>query len=157
MAHVELSLSEPSFGTQLDGFDSTLDRWAFAVAGANEPCLLLDAAGIVVSASPGCAELFGIETTDAVGRRLVDGVLRLLDFSAVSGELPDWEVDKIPPLLTLSSGGLSRGLLRVAGHAAGVSTVDAISAPLRDGLHVVGSLTFFAPVTRSPHVSVGGP
>jgi hypothetical protein len=75
-------------------------------------------------------------------------VLRLLDFNRVSGELPGWEVDKIPPLLALTTGGLARGLIRVPGIAGGISTVDAISVPLRDGADVVGSLTFFALVTR---------
>ena len=149
MAHVELSLSEPSRSTvdYAAGFGSTLGRWAFAVGWASEPCLLLDAAGIVISVSPGCLRLFAIDVGDAVGRRLVDGLLRLLDFSAVSGELPDWEVDKIPPLLALNSGGLARGLLRVAIRGA-TTTLDAVSTPLREGEAVVGSLTFFVPVAR---------
>ena len=74
-------------------------------------------------------------------------MLRLLDFNAVSGELPGWEVDKIPPLLAITSGGLARGLLRVAGAAAATSAPSTRSpTPLRDGDEVVGSLTFFAPV-----------
>ena len=133
-------------------------RWAFAVSGATEPCVLLDAAGIVVAASPGCAAAVLASTRPRrVGRRLVDGVLRLLDFNAVSGELPDWEVDKIPPLLAITTGGLARGLLRVPGADGAASTVDAISVPLRDGGPVVGSLTFFAPVgpvTLSSHACV---
>lgn len=158
MAHVEFSLSElgepaeaprrtPLRARARQDLDGSLDRWAFVVCGASEPCLLIDATGIVVAASPGCTDLFSINSTDAVGRRLVNDVLRLLDFNTVSGELPEWEVDKIPPLLACRSGVLARGLLRVAaGDVA--ETVDAISTPLRDGATVVGSLTFFAPVGR---------
>ena len=154
MAHVDLSLSEltdvgprrPS--EDRAGFDGSVDLWAFVVAMAQEPCLLLDSAGIIVAASPGSGELLSINPADAVGRRLVDGVLRLLDFNAVSGDLPGWEVDKIPPLIAIKSGGLARGLLRVAADHGAASTVDAISVPLRDGGAIVGSLTFFAPVGR---------
>jgi hypothetical protein len=155
--HVELSLSE----ALLPGDDvaarrplprypgasgSTLECWSFAVATAAEPCLLMDAAGLVVSASPGCRDLFGIDPYNAVGRHLIGDVLRLLDFTASSGELPDAEIDKVPPVLSFTSGGLARGLMRVAGHGRSTSTVDAISTALRDGDTVVGSLTFFAPV-----------
>ncbi len=149
MAHVELSLSDLHGKDRLPGgFLGSLDLWSYAVSVANEPCLLVDVAGVVVAASPGCGHLFDINARDAVGRRLVDGVLRLLDFNVVSGELPGWEVDKIPPLLATKTGGLARGLLRVPGPDGAPSTVDAISVPLRDGDGVVGSLTFFALVAR---------
>jgi hypothetical protein len=156
VAHVEFSLSElgepteaprriPVHGRAGQGLDGSLDRWAFVVSGATEPCLLVEVTGVVVAASPGCADLLSINSTDAVGRRLVNDVLRLLDFRTVSRELPEWEVDKIPPLLACRSGVLARGLLRVAAGDV-TETVDAISTPLRDGAAVVGSLTFFAPV-----------
>lgn len=144
MPHVELSLAELADARP----DQTnLERWASAVQLAAEPCLLLDRAGAVVALSPACAELFSIQAKNAVGRRLVDGVLHLLDFNAVSGELPGWDVDKTPPLLAIHTGGLARGLLRVPGEG-GTSTVDAISTPIREGDAVVGSLTFFASVRR---------
>jgi PAS domain-containing protein len=148
MAHVDLSLSDLYEGQPQGSFDGTLELWAYVVGVANEPCVLIDASGVVVAASPGCGPLFGIRANDAMGRPLVDGVLRLLDFNTVSGELPGWEVDKIPPRLAITTGGLARGLIRVPGIDGGISTVDAISVPLRDGQDVVGSLTFFALVTR---------
>jgi hypothetical protein len=144
--HVELSLSEVA--GRPGGFDGSLDRWGFVVASATEPCLVIDAAGVVVAASPGCRGLLGPDPAAATGRRLVDGVLRLLDFNAVSGELPDWEADKIPPLLAIASGGLARGLLRMPDEQGVPRTVDAVSAPLRDGATIVGSITYFAPVNR---------
>lgn len=156
MPHVELSLSDALIRPDdvaggrppVRQSGSTLESWSFAVATADEPCLLMDASGMIVSASPGCRTLFGIEPHDALGRHLVGDVLRLLDFTAASGELPDREIEKVPPVLAYTSGGLARGLLRVAGRGGTTSTVDAISTPLRDGDTVVGSLTFFAPVSR---------
>jgi hypothetical protein len=152
--HVELSLSEVAdLGATRPG---SLDRWASVVATATEPCLVLDAAGTVIAASPGCEGLLGINPAVARGRRLLDGVLHLLDFNAVSGELPDWEADKIPPLLAIASGGLARGLLRVRDEAGASRTVDAVSAALCDGSSVVGSITYFAPVnpvSRVGHAS----
>jgi hypothetical protein len=143
--HVELSLSDIA----VRPFAGSLERWGFVVASATEPCLVIDAAGVVIAASPGCRGLIGIDPTHAPGQRLVvDGVLRLLDFNAVSGELPEWEADKIPPLLAIAAGSLARGLLRVPDQAGAARTVDALSAPLRDGAAVVGSITFFAPVNR---------
>jgi hypothetical protein len=107
---------------------------------------VLDTNGIVVAASPGCAELLAIDPVAAIGQRLVAGVLRLFDFNPISAELAAWEVDKIPPLLAIRSGGLTRGLLRLPGADGSLNTVDAVSVPLRDNDGVVGSLTFFAPV-----------
>jgi PAS domain-containing protein len=140
VSHVELSLLP-------DVNAGSLELWAYAVARASEPCVVLDTDGAVVAASPGCRQLLGIDPVESVGLRLVDEVLRLLDFNAVSGELRGWEVDVIPPLLAIRSGGLARGLVRVSGGAGGgSSTVDAVSTPLKQGGEVVGSLTFFNPV-----------
>jgi hypothetical protein len=150
--HVELSLSDPSDanrgGHARPTFDGSLQLWAFAVGLADEPCLLLDAKGLVVAVSPGGAALLAIDAAAAVNRPLVDGVLRFRDFNAVSGDLPGWDVNKIPPLLAIASQGLARGLLRVSGYDGTTTTVDAISTPLRQGDEVVGSLTFLAPVGR---------
>jgi len=146
VSFVELSIPDPGL-TGRPRFDSSLDLWGHTVRQAQEPCLVLDVSATVVAASPGCGELFAFTATDAVGRRLVD-VLRLLDFHAVAGNLPKGEVDKIPPLLAISTAGLARGLLRVRGVDGSADTVDAISVPLRDGSKIVGSLTFFAQVGR---------
>lgn len=146
MSFVELSIPDPGF-TGRPRFDSSLDLWGHTARQAQEPCLVLDVNANVVAASPGCGEMFAFTATDAVGRRLTD-VLRLLDFNAVAGKLPEWEVDKVPPLLAISTAVLARGLLRLRKADGSAVTVDAISVPLRDGTRVVGSLTFFAPVGR---------
>ena len=149
MAHVDLSLSDLYGSDQpRERFDGSLDLWSYAVGAANEPCVLIDVPGTVIAASPGCERVFGRRVADAIGRPLVPGMLRLLDFHTVSGDLPGWEVDKIPPRLAITTGGLARGLLRVPGADGAATTVDAISVPLRDDNHIVGSLTFFSVVTH---------
>jgi hypothetical protein len=149
VAHVDLSLSDLyESGQPRERFDGSLLLWSYAVGAANEPSVLINVEATVVAASPGCGRIFGIHAAGAAGRPLVPDMLRLLDFHTVSGDLPGWEVDKIPPLLAMTTGGLSRGLLRVPGADGAPTTVDAISVPLRDGGHIVGSLTFFAVVAR---------
>ncbi|MFI7025811.1 PAS domain-containing protein [Micromonospora sp. NPDC049900] len=150
MAHVELSLSEvfaPDPGTPTElGYDN-LGRWAATVSSADEPCLLIDAETRVVAVSAAGCDLLGLGTPeDVMGLPLLDGGLRLLDFTAYRGELAEPDIDKIPPLLALASGRMARGLLRIMATTEGISdaTVDAISTPvLADGA-VAGSLTFFS-------------
>ncbi|MEU5944334.1 hypothetical protein ABZ793_02090 [Micromonospora sp. NPDC047465] len=152
MAHVELSLSEvfvPAAGTSTELGSDNFGQWSSTVSHADEPCLLIDAETRVIAVSASGCELLCLGTPeDVIGLPLLDGGLRLLDFTANRGELTEPEIDKIPPLLALSSGRLARGLLRVQAASADRpdSTVDAISTPvLTDGL-VAGSLTFFCEV-----------
>jgi hypothetical protein len=175
VAHVELSLSEsfvpqprvaddptasdaatadpatggadPADDTALSPVGSVLDRWIVAVAHANEPCLVIDADATIIAASHPCYALLGMGTPGtAVGRSLLDGVLRLVDFTAARDELTETDIDKIPPLLALSSGRLARGLMRVHDGEDFDATVDAIATPLCDGPSAIGSLTFFSPI-----------
>ncbi|PZG06810.1 hypothetical protein C1I95_31835 [Micromonospora craterilacus] len=151
MAHVELSLSEvfaPAAGTPTEqGYDN-IGRWSATVSSAGEPCLLIDAETRVVAVSTAGCELLGLGTPeDVIGLPLLDGGLRLVDFTAYRGELAEPEIDKIPPLLALSSGRLARGLLRIeAVEGASDATVDAISTPVLANGVVAGSLTFFSEV-----------
>jgi hypothetical protein len=148
VAHVDLALSDLTDPGRLSSsFPGSLDLWAYPVSIAAEPCLLVDAVGVVIAASPACGPLLGIDSQVAVGRSLVGGVLRLLDFGAVVADLSPWDLDKIPPRLATKTGGLARGLMRVALPTGTARTVDAISVPLRDSgpaSSVVGSLTFCA-------------
>jgi hypothetical protein len=144
---VELALSELTEPGRLPGvFSGSLDLWAQPVSIATEPCLLVDAAGVVIAVSPGCEQLLGIDPGDALGRSLVGGVLRLLDFGPGLSDLSPWEADKVPPRLAAKTGGLARGLMRIVGPGGTPRTVDAISVPLRDSATapVAGSLTFCA-------------
>ena len=157
MAHVELSLSEPPTSRALAR--SPLDNWAAAVAEADEPCLVLDADGVIVALSASCRTLLGLPRPPVAPRSpagrarprppaspgLLHEAIRLLDFSSSGGALGDGELSKIPPLLALTSGRLSRGLLRVE-SGDGACTLDAVATPLLDGRTVVGSLTFFSAV-----------
>lgn len=142
MPHVELSLSEPHL--RPPPAESSFDRWAEAVDGAGEPCLLIDSAATIVAVSNACRDLLGMDTAP-VGRSILDGVLRLLDFSSTGCPLHDDEVGKIPPLLAVTSARLARGLIRVrAGGRA--CTLDAVAAPLFDGERTAGSVSFFSEV-----------
>jgi hypothetical protein len=149
VAHVELSLSEsfvPEPRQPADPVLSSVERWAATVAVAVEPCMVLDKSCNVVAVSASCCELLGLgDPADAVGRFLLDGALRLVDFTAARGELTEAEVEKIPPMLALGSGRLARGLMRVHDGVEGGfdATVDAIATPLMDGTEPAGSLTFF--------------
>lgn len=151
MAHVELSLSDvfvPAADTPLEQECDNFGLWSATVSDAAEPCLLIDAGTRVVAVSAsGCELLCLSHPEDVIGLPLLDGCLRLLDFTANRGELTEQETDKIPPLLALKSKRLARGLLRV--QAAGGRTdptVDAISTPVLADGQVAGSLTFFSEV-----------
>jgi hypothetical protein len=149
VAHVELSLTE-SFVPQVVHEEmagrGSLRRWSAVLRGAAEPSLVIDARENIVGVSASCCELLGLgDPAAAAGRSLLDEV-RLIDFTANQGELSEPEMANIPPLLAITSGRLARGLLRVLRLGQLPCTVDAISAPLRDGDDVVGSLTFFAEV-----------
>jgi len=121
VAHVELSLSEvfvPAAGTPTEPGSGSFHQWCVTVEGAAEPCLLIDGRTRVVAVSASGCALLGLGTpAEVIGLPLLRGGLRLLDFTAARLELTEQEVDKIPPLLALSSGRLARGLLREIGRA----------------------------------------
>ncbi|MET8910275.1 hypothetical protein [Micromonospora sp. NPDC004551] len=151
MAHVELSLSEvfvPAAGTPTEQESDNVGQWSGMVSRAAEPCLLIDADTTVVAiSSSGCDLLCLGAPEDVIGRPLLEGGLRLVDFTASPSELTEQETDKIPPLLALHSGRLARGLLRVQGPGSDAgTTVDAISTPVLTDGEVAGSLTFFSAV-----------
>ncbi|MFV2102259.1 hypothetical protein [Micromonospora sp. LOL_024] len=152
MAHVELSLSEvfvPSGGTPTEQEYDNIERWSATVSSADEPCLLIDSQTLVLAVSATGCELLRLGVPeDVIGLPLLDGRLRLLDFTAYRGELAVPEIDKIPPLLALTSGRLARGLLRIEAAEEGSpdATVDAISTPVLVNGNVAGSLTFFSEV-----------
>ncbi|SCL15611.1 hypothetical protein GA0070624_0770 [Micromonospora rhizosphaerae] len=152
MAHVELSLSEvfvPGPQPPAEQESDNFGQWSTAVSHAAEPCLLIDAeTNVVAISSSGCELLCLGAPEDVVGRPLMEGGLRLVDFTANQSELTEQETDKIPPLLALHSERLARGLLRVQGPGSeGLgTTVDAISTPVLTDGSVAGSLTFFSAV-----------
>ena len=103
--------------------------------------------------SPGLAGLRALSSrstrTTRVGRTWSATCCGCSTSTAVSGELPDWEVDKIPPLLAYH---LRRPRPRPAAgrrsrrrdlHSGRHLDVRCATATI-----VVGSLTFFAPVSR---------
>ncbi len=141
MPHVELSLTDLGLVVpQRDPFAC----WVAAVANAVEPSLVIDQNETVVAMSPSCVTMLGLPAAP-IGGSLRDGAVRLIDFSSPGGALTAAEVDKIPPLLSLKSGRLARGLIRVE-CAGSVYTLDAIATPIGEQGAVVGSLTFFSAV-----------
>jgi PAS domain-containing protein len=152
MTHIELSLSPlaptPLAQSPLEaGMIDPLESWAASLTATEEPCLVIDATGIIVAASKPCARLFCLsQPAELTGRHMLDReVLYLIDFTAAGNELSESERDQIPPLLALTSGRLARGLMRVRNRN-GSRTLDSIATPLRQGGEVVGSLSFFAVV-----------
>lgn len=152
MAHLELSLTDafvPAATPPPGSGPDSLARWIATVSAAAEPCLVIDLRMTIAAISHSCCGLLGLGSpADAVGRPLLDAGVRLIDFTAARGELAEQDVDKIPPLLALTSGRLARGLLRVSNNLAGttVATVDAIATPLISDGSVAGSLTFLSEV-----------
>jgi hypothetical protein len=145
--HVELSLSGLSVGRERQAggdLHPSVRRWADAVAAAVEPSLVIDSRAFVVAMSPSCVRLLGFKKAP-IGKKASGVALRLIDFSAAAAPLTDTEVAKVPPLLSLSSGRLARGLIRVE-CPEGACTLDAVATPIGEQTDVVGSLTFFSPV-----------
>jgi hypothetical protein len=150
--HVELSITDfgpvtppaPRSAPVEDSPVDPLGHWVRAVSGAVEPCLVVDADGVIVAMSPSCLGIMKL-TASPVGADLRSGTLRLIDFSADGGKLSDTEVAKVPPLLAVATGRLARGLIRVRCGAA-VATLDAIATPIGPPNAIAGSLTFFSPV-----------
>lgn len=149
MAHIELSLAPADAAAdvlpalRVVGPAHHLDAWFDAVNDAEEPCLMLDAGGVMLGVSPPCVELLGAKSADdLLGRGLLEDVIDLVDFTAAGERLQDPQLERLPPLLALSSGALARGLLRIRVDDV-VQTLDAVSTPLRAHGQLVGSLTFF--------------
>ncbi len=146
MDSVELSWGSPTLAETWISDSNSVHRWASTVAGAYEPCMVVDRRSYIAAASMPACRLLGFEgPDDAIGRRLFDRCLPLLDFTAEGSTLSDEDLARIPPVLALSSGLLARGVLRVRTRG-DIITMDAVSTPLRDHERVIGSLTFFCVV-----------
>lgn len=122
-----------------------LSRWSAAVAGAHDPCLVLDAQGQVLSISTSAAALLGCSDAGVIGRSLKD-VVDFVDFDTGASR-PDY-ASRVAPLAVLTGGpGLMRSLLRVRHHDGSRVTIDAAAAPLHDGAGgVMGSMAFLSPI-----------
>jgi len=139
---VELSITD--LGPVIPPPRDPLGHWVRAVAGAVEPCLVIDKRAVIVAMSQSCLAMFGL-TGSPVGASLREGPLKLIDFSATGQKLPENEVGKVPPILAVTSERLARGLIRVRCDGV-VYTLDAIATPIGPPGAVAGSLTFVSPV-----------
>jgi PAS domain S-box-containing protein len=132
--------------SQVDVTDATvphpLARWQAAVEAADDACLVLDARGSVVSASPAAIEALGCSDQPVRGRRLLD-VIDVVDLDTGASH-PDYAV-RITPLATLGGRGLMRSLMRLRHPDGSLVTLDSSSAPLHDSNgETIGSISFFA-------------
>jgi hypothetical protein len=139
---VELSITD--LGPVVPPPPDPLGHWVRAVAGAVEPCLVVDKRAVIIAMSDPCVAILGLPGSP-VGASLRQGPLRLIDFSAGGDKLSDNEVNKVPPLLAVGSGRLARGLIRVRCDGY-VVTLDAVATPIGPPDAVAGSLTFVSPV-----------
>jgi PAS domain-containing protein len=146
LASVELVAEPPPALRVVHSAPQQVTDWYQVVAAAAEPCLLLDSDGLIGAVSAAFLRLFRVATPEEVlGRGLLDDLLDFVDFSADPSRLEGADLERIPPLQSLRSGGLARGLLRVRVGGT-VRTVDAVTTPVRTDGQVSGSLTFFATV-----------
>jgi hypothetical protein len=140
---VELSITD--LGPVIPPPPDPLGHWVRAVAGAVEPCLVVDKRAVIVAMSQPCVAMLGL-ARPPVGASLREGPLKLIDFGAAGDRLPDNEVGKVPPILAVTSGRLARGLIRVRCDGS-VYTLDAIATPIGGSPDsAAGSLTFFSAV-----------
>jgi len=139
---VELAITD--LGPVIPPPPDPLGHWVRAVAGAVEPCLVIDKRAVIVAMSQQCVAMLGL-TRSPVGASLREGPLKLIDFSATGEKLPDNEVGKVPPILAVTSERLARGLIRLRCDGT-TYTLDAIATPIGPPNAVAGSLTFFSPV-----------
>jgi hypothetical protein len=148
VAHVELSWTEsPTPAAPWVPDSNSVDRWSLTVASAYEPCLVVDHDATIAALSLAACDLLGFAgPRDAFGRSLWEHALALVDFTSEGVPLSDDELQRIPPVLPLTSGLLARGVLRVRARD-GIKTMDAVSTPLLEGKTVIGSLTFFCEVS----------
>ena len=87
MVHIELSLSPtdvaPDFLPSLRVVPppGPLAGWLDAVGSAEEPCLLLDAGGVMIGVSASCVGLLGAASEEELlGRGLLEDVIDLVGF-----------------------------------------------------------------------------
>jgi PAS domain S-box-containing protein len=120
----------------------SLAHWQAAAESSNDACLVLDARGAVVSASPAAIEALGAAGQPVRGRRLLD-VIDVVDLDTGASH-PDYAV-RITPLATLGGRGLMRSLMRLRTPDGSLVTLDSTSAPLHDADGAtIGSISFFA-------------
>jgi hypothetical protein len=139
---VELSITD--LGPVVPPPPDPLGHWIRAVAGAVEPCLVVDKRAVIVAMSQPCVAMLGLAGSP-IGASLREGPLKIIDFGVNGDKLSENEVGKVPPILAATSGRLARGLIRVRCDGS-VYTLDAVATPVGPSNAVAGSLTFFSPV-----------
>ena len=123
-----------------DRHDVAKEAWHAAVRSSAEACLLLDAEGRVCAASLPASQVLG-GISGAIGAKFAD-LVSSVDFT--SGAAPDLEPERsMPPLRSLATGGLARGLMRLRVGDGSLVTYDVVAVPLERQCAV---LAFFVAV-----------
>ena len=105
--------------------------WADQVRSAEEACLLVDGAGRVTALSRAAALLLQTDPVACTGVRLLD-LLTVVDFTETGVPLAD-PLPAVPPLRSLASGRLTRGLVRVRLPRGTTPTLDVVGVPVTGG------------------------
>ena len=105
--------------------------WLTQVRTADEACLLLDGAGRVVAMSDAAGAVLAVDPRACVGACLAD-LLVVIDFTETGVPLPDTRA-ALPPLRSLSSGRLTRGLVRLRLPLGTTPTLDVVGVPVSGG------------------------
>ena len=105
--------------------------WAEQVATADEACLLLDTAGRVVAMSVAAAAVLAVDPRPCGGARGAD-LPRVIDFTVWGSRGPD-AASVLPPLRSLATGRLTRGLVRLRLPVGTTPTLDLVGVPVTDG------------------------
>jgi hypothetical protein len=107
--------------------DDATTAWHAAVRASSEACLLLDGEGRVCAASLPASQVLG-GISGAIGARFAD-LVSSVDFT--SGAAPDLEPERsMPPLRSLATGGLARGLMRLRVGDGSLVTYDVVAVPV---------------------------
>ena len=105
--------------------------WLAQVRTADEACLLLDEQGRLSAMSDAAARLLAVDPRGCLGARLAD-LLVVIDFTETGVPMAD-PVAALPPLRSLSTGRLTRGLVRVRLPLGATPTLDVVGVPVRGG------------------------
>lgn len=105
--------------------------WLNQVRTAEEACLLLDEDGRVAALSRAAGELLELDPTRCVGAGL-DDLLLVIDFTETGVPMADARA-ALPPLRSLSTGRLTRGLVRLRLPGGATPTLDVVGVPVGGG------------------------
>lgn len=129
---MRIEVSLPPLASQAAAVSSGLAAWQAPVSGSESLMLLLDNGGIVVACSQPLARAFGYTTpADVLGRGFSEDFGQFVDTSRWADPVSAADLLTTAPLITLTTGALSRSYLR-ARVGEKVCSFDVVAAPIAD-------------------------